>query len=474
MRGARILSVGLAAFSLAFGIGACGAPVAVSDPPIAISTSVLMDFQPACPVARPGQARCLALISSEAQPLAKKKKKKSKHTPTPTPRPKSSATPKPSGTPKPSASATATPKPSATPKPTASPAATPSASATPAPTAAPVTTPPPMPATDPAPQIPGLHPYDLHSAYSLPAGGAGGKTIAIVDAMDDPNAEADMGVYRSTFGLPACTTANGCFRKIDDKGGTSYPAADSGWSKEISVDLDMASAACPDCHILLVEAHTADLPVLGAAEDLAASQPGVVAISNSFGVGEQPAETSWDQYFHHPGIAVVAASGDSGYGTVYPAVSPFVTAVGGTTLQRASNARGWTETAWSGGGSGCSADEPKPSWQHDTGCSTRTTADVAANADPSTGWSIYDSYQTSGWVVAGGTSAAAPIIAAAFVLAGNATSAGPSYPYTHTSGLYDITSGSNAVLCLTGYMCQAGPGYDGPTGWGSPHGTTAF
>jgi subtilase family serine protease len=464
MRRARIMSVGLAAFTLAWGIGACGAPVATTSPAVAVSTESQLDFQAACPLARPGQARCLALISTEAQPLARKKKKKhhhtSQHTPTPTPKPKSTATPKPS----PAATSAPTPKPT--------PAATPTP--TPAPTATPVTAPSPMPAKDPAPQIPGLHPFDLHSAYNLPAGGSNGRTIAVVDAMDDPNAEADMALYRSTFGLPACTTANGCFRKIDGSGGTNYPAPDAGWSKEVSVDLDMASAACPDCHILLVEAASADLPVLAAAEDTAARQPGVSAISNSFGVGEQPAETSWDAHFDHPGIAVVAASGDSGYGTVYPAVSPFVTAVGGTTLQRASNARGWTETAWGGGGSGCSSYEPKPAWQHDGGCSTRTTADVAANADPSTGWAIYDTYQTSGWVVAGGTSAAAPIIAAAYVLAGNAASAGPSYPYAHTSGLYDITSGSNAVLCLTGYMCNAGPGYDGPTGWGSPHGLTAF
>jgi len=458
MRGARILSVGLALFTFALGIGACGAPVATS-PAVVSMPATLLDFQPACPVARPGQARCLALVSTEAQPLARKRKKKhSKHTPTPTPKPRSSSTP----------------RPSATPRPTTSPATTARPAPTPAPTAAPVTAPPPMPATDPAPQVPGLHPFDLHAAYSLPAGGASGRTLAIVDAMDDPNAEADMALYRSTFGLPACTTANGCFRKVDGKGGTSYPAADAGWSKEVSVDLDMASAACPDCHILLVEAATADLPVLAAAEDTAAAFPGVVAISNSFGVSEQPAETSWDPHFNHPGIAIVAASGDSGYGTVFPAVSPYVTAVGGTSLSRASNARGWTETAWGGGGSGCSAYEPKPSWQHDPGCRTRTTADVAAVADPSTGVSVYDSYQSSGWVVAGGTSAAAPIIAAAYVLAGNATTAGPSYPYSHTSGLYDITQGSNTVLCLTGYMCQAGPGYDGPTGWGSPHGTAAF
>jgi subtilase family serine protease len=331
-----------------------------------------------------------------------------------------------------------------------------------------------MPATDPAPQVPGLHPFDLHAAYNLPAGGSGGKTIAVVDAMDDPTAESDMAVYRSTFGLPPCTTANGCFHKVDGTGGASYPPADAGWAKEVSVDLDMVSAACPDCHILLVEAATADLPVLAAAVDTAAAWPGVVAISNSYGVGEQAAETTWDAHYNHPGLAIVAASGDSGYGTVYPAVSPYVTAVGGTTLQKASNSRGWTETAWSGGGSGCSSYEPKPPWQHDTGCTRRTSADVAAVADPSTGVSVYDSYQTNGWAVAGGTSAAAPIIAAAYVLAGNATSAGLGYPYSHAGGLNDVTSGTNSVLCFSGYLCAAGPGYDGPTGIGTPHGTSAF
>jgi subtilase family serine protease len=331
-----------------------------------------------------------------------------------------------------------------------------------------------MPATDPAPQLPGLHPFDLHAAYGLPAGGSGGRTIAVVDAMDDPAAEADLAVYRSTFGLPPCTTANGCFRKIDGSGGSNYPAPDAGWAKEVSVDLDMVSAACPDCHILLVEAATPDLPVLAAAEDTAAGWPGVVAISNSFGVGEQPAELGWDPHFHHPGVAIVAASGDSGFGTVYPATSPYVTAVGGTNLQRASNSRGWTETAWSGSGSGCSGYEPKPAWQHDTGCAKRTSADVAAVADPATGVSVYDTYQWSGWLTAGGTSAAAPIIAAAFVLAGNAASAGPGYPYAHSGGLSDITSGSNGLLCLAAYLCTAGAGYDGPTGLGSPGGISAF
>jgi hypothetical protein len=454
MRGARALSGAIATLTLAVAVCGCGAPMAATgaSPATTVAAVRPLDaYEAACPVANPGQARCLALVSTQAQPLARKKK------------PRTSPTPKPSRT----------PKPTRTPSPTP-PATSASATPTPAPTATPVTAPPPMPATDPAPQLPGLHPFDLHAAYGLPAGGSGGRTIAVVDAMDDPTAEADLAVYRSTFGLPPCTTANGCFRRIDGSGGTSYPPADPGWAKEISVDLDMTSAACPDCHILLVEAATPDLPVLGAAEDTAAGWPGVVAISNSFGVGEQPAELGWDAHFHHPGVAIVAASGDSGFGTVYPATSPYVTAVGGTTLQPASNSRGWTETAWPGSGSGCSSYEPKPAWQHDARCARRTTVDVAAVADPATGVSVYDTYQSGGWLTAGGTSAAAPIVAAAFVLAGNASSAGPGYPYAHSGGLNDITSGSNSLLCLAAYLCTAGSGYDGPTGLGSPRGTSAF
>jgi subtilase family serine protease len=328
----------------------------------------------------------------------------------------------------------------------------------------------------------GLTPADLRSAYNLLAASAHGRTVAIVDAYDDPNAEADLAVYRSTFGLPPCTVANGCFRKLDQRGGAQFPPADAGWSQEIALDLDMVSAACPDCHILLVEADGADMPSLGAAENVAATAPGVVAVSNSFGSPESAAEIGWDaQYFTHPGVALVAASGDSGSGTfssgaIYPAASPLVTAVGGTSLTRSANARGWAETAWSSGGSGCSAYEPKPGWQNDPGCAKRTIADVAAVADPHTGVAVYNSYQSQGWLVAGGTSAAAPIIASIYALAGNTQSlVGASRAYANRATFTDVISGSNAMLiCLQGYLCSAGPGYDGPTGVGTPWGLSAF
>lgn len=329
-----------------------------------------------------------------------------------------------------------------------------------------------------ASSIAGYHPADLQAAYNLPSSTAGrGQTVAIVDAYNDPYAESDLGVYRSQFGLPTCTTANGCFRKVNQSGSTTYPKSNASWSQEISLDLDMVSAICPNCHILLVEANNTSLTNLGTAVNEAA-RLGANEISNSYGGGESSSDTSYDsQYYKHPGIAITVSSGDNGYGVEYPAASRYVTAVGGTTLNRASNSRGWTETAWSGAGSGCSAYDPKPSWQTDTGCSKRTVADVSADADPHTGVAVYDSYRyqgVSGWLVFGGTSVASPIIASVYALAGNASSVNyDSSPYSHTSSLNDVTSGSNGS-CRGSYLCTAGPGYDGPTGLGTPNGTGAF
>lgn len=322
----------------------------------------------------------------------------------------------------------------------------------------------------------GYGPGDLQSAYGLPSTGGVGQTIAIVDAYDDGNAESDLGVYRSQFGLPACTTANGCFRKVNQSGGTTYPRGDAGWSEEISLDLDMASAICPNCRILLVEASSNSFANLSAAVNYAATVPGVVAISNSYGGSEFSGETSSESAYNHPGIAVTVSSGDNGYGVEFPAASQYVTAVGGTSLKRASNSRGWTETVWSGAGSGCSKYITKPGWQHDSGCSKRTVADVSAVADPNTGVAVYDTYRLhpGGWLVFGGTSVASPIIAAVYAVANNTGSITyGSYPYSHTSSLFDVTSGSNGS-CGGSYLCTAVAGFDGPTGLGTPNGTGGF
>jgi subtilase family serine protease len=323
----------------------------------------------------------------------------------------------------------------------------------------------------------GYGPSDLHSAYALPSTGGSGATVAIVDAYDDPNAESDLATYRATYGLPSCTTANGCFKKVNQNGSTTgLPSPNAGWAEEESLDIDMVSAVCPSCHILLVEATSATMGNLGTAVNRAVTM-GAKYVSNSYGGGESSADTSYDSsYFNHTGVAITVSSGDSGYGVEYPAASRYVTAVGGTSLRRASTARGWSETAWSGAGSGCSLYDGKPTWQHDTGCSRRTVADVSAVADPATGVAVYDTYGGDpGWEVFGGTSVSSPIIASVYALAGtpSAGSYPSSFPYAHTGNLWDVTSGSNGS-CSPAYLCTAGPGYDGPTGLGTPNGTAAF
>ena len=337
----------------------------------------------------------------------------------------------------------------------------------------------------------GNGPSQIQSAYKLSGLHANGRTVGIVDAFNDPKAEADLAKYRQAYGLPPCTTANGCFRKVNQNGAASpLPATDYGWSLEISLDLDAVSAACPDCHILLVEANSATTDDLMIGVDTAV-RLGAKAVSNSYGAAEDSTILAADAHLNHPGVAITASTGDSGYGVSWPASSRYVTAVGGTTLTKASNARGWTETVWSGAGSGCSAFEPKPAWQHDAGCARRTVGDVSAVADPASGLGVYDTANScgtsafcdflislgvvqgaDGWVQVGGTSLSSPIIAAVYTLAGNSVTAG-SYPYSHTGSLFDVTSGSNGS-CGGSYLCTGVAGYDGPTGLGTPNGTGAF
>lgn len=318
----------------------------------------------------------------------------------------------------------------------------------------------------------GHTPADLQSAYRLPSSTNGaGQTVAIVDAYDDPNAEADLAVYRSKFGLPPCTSASGCFRKVDQNGGTAYPRADTGWAGEISLDIDMVSAVCPKCAILLVEANTPSLLNLATGVDTAA-RLNATEISNSYARTEFKGETALDSHYDHPGIMITVASGNNAYagGTTYPAASPYVTAVGGTKLVRSSNGRGWSETAWKKTSSGCSLYEPKPAWQHDTGCANRTIVDTSAVA---VNLAVYDTYSQPGWVVAYGTSAPTPMIAGVYALAGNAaTLTFGSSTYQTGASLFDITAGSTGT-CGT-YLCQAGPGYDGPTGNGVPDGIGGY
>jgi subtilase family serine protease len=348
----------------------------------------------------------------------------------------------------------------------------------------------------------GYGPSALQSAYALttaPSVGAG-KTVAIVDAYDDSTAFADLSTYRSTFGLPAitdgstgaCSTLSSsstpCFVKAYASG--PQPSNNVGWAEEISLDVDMVSAICPHCNILLVEAASNSYANLATAERTAAGLPNVVAISNSYGGGDSSSDSTFDgsSYFNFVSdfgkVAVTASSGDNGYGVEYPAASPYVTAVGGTHLTNSSGA--WSETVWSGAGSGCSSYEPAPSWQPKTSlCSKRTVADVAADADPYTGVAVYDTDGEPGWMVFGGTSVASPIIASVYALAGGTT---PQALYGSTS-LRQVPTGSNSnsrhscttYLCnaadsLTSWNTSSGTGtgrYNGPTGNGTPQGTTS-
>jgi subtilase family serine protease len=343
----------------------------------------------------------------------------------------------------------------------------------------------------------GYTPSELQSAYSLDdpgiqAGGSG-KTIAIVDAYDNPNALQDLKVYRQQFGLAGGATVT----KMNQSGqivetldtatgnittGTgAAPSPNTGWGQEIALDLDMASAICPKCNILLVEANSNSFTNLGAAVNTAAGQPGVKSISNSYGAKEFLGEGSFQSYYNHPGIAITVSSGDNGYGVEFPAASRYVTAVGGTSLTHTTTGT-WSESVWSGAGSGCSAYIAKPSWQRDRGCANRTVADVSAVANPNTGVAVYDSYGSTvdangnplNWYVFGGTSVSAPIIASVYALAGNTINYGE-YPYSHALSLHDVVSGSNGGCTKRkAYLCTGVTGYDGPSGLGTPMGVGAF
>jgi Ricin-type beta-trefoil lectin domain/Putative Ig domain/Subtilase family len=357
-----------------------------------------------------------------------------------------------------------------------------------------------------APEV--YNPADLQSAYNLTAASASagvGETVAVVDAQNDPRAVSDLAVYRKAWGLPACDagTGAGCVTVVNEHGAAHpLPAPDpsGGWEVEESLDMDMVSAICPNCHILLVEASTPLTTDLGTAENTAV-RLGAKFISNSWGGF---GEAAYDSYFDHPGVAITVAAGDSGYGTSYPASSQFVTSVGGTTLIPApTTTRGWRETAWNleggesfaeGTGSGCGYDpvaNAKPAWQTmddnaATGCLNRTDNDVAAVADPNSPVWFYDSYETfgsaPGWNAVGGTSVASPIIAAVYALAG--TPAAGTYPASylyqpgHAAELYPVDRGRDG-FCKPEYLCDAdadypGTTYNGPTGWGTPDGTAAF
>jgi hypothetical protein len=333
----------------------------------------------------------------------------------------------------------------------------------------------------------GYDPKDIQSAYKIPAGGSG-QTVALIDAYGYSAAESDLAKYREKYELAACTKTSGCFKQVNQKGEEANYPAESGilekeWSAETALDMDMVSAACPSCKILLVEATTQSSANTAASVEEAAKLK-ATEISNSYGYAENdevaeacPGKKGCKEYlaaYDQAGIPITAAAGDSGYddgrgAPSWPAISPNVIAVGGTNLKKAENARGWSETVWKGSGSGCSLYEAKPAWQTDSGCSLRTDDDVAAVASPETPVSIYNTPYFGGWENLGGTSASSPLIAAIMALTNNYTrSLGADAFYQFTGALFDVTSGQNGE-CGT-YLCNGEVGYDGPTGLGTPNG----
>lgn len=311
----------------------------------------------------------------------------------------------------------------------------------------------------------------LQAFYGVTGSGTGTPTVAIVDAYAYPSAEADLAVYRAQYGLPACTTANGCLKIVGQTGGKPPTRVDTGWDNEQALDLDMVSAACPNCHILLVQASTASFSNLWTGVDYAKVQPGVRAVSNSYGNADSTSYAQYDSHYTGNNVAITVSSGDSGYGAQWPATAPGAIAVGGTSL--ASNG---TESAWTGAGSGCGTGHPQPTFQKGVtdACIGRMEADISSVADPNTGVAVYGpiNRKSSGWGVWGGTSASAPFIGALFARR-NGSIDGASSIYSHTSSLHDVTTGSNGT-CAVSYYCHAQAGYDGPTGLGTPNGLGAF
>lgn len=350
-----------------------------------------------------------------------------------------------------------------------------------------------------SPAATSMGPAQLHGAYQLPCapGGVvssacatpatfGPQTIAIIDAYHYPTVENDLIAYSNQFGIPQCTKANGCLQVLNQNGGTSLPVTvDAGWALEAALDVQAAHAICQTCKIILFEANSPTYGNLTTAVNTAASM-GVTAISNSYGSNEFNGQTFYDTYYNHPGIAVTVSSGDSGFaaGAQYPASSPNVVAVGGTSLQVFSDNTYSQETVWLGAGSGCSTYEAALPLQTSlsnwgsVGCARRAVADVAAVADPNTGAAVYTTTPYSGqtgWFQVGGTSLSSPIIAGVYALTGSIPNVqANTIPYNNYSLLvfHDVISGTNGN-CAT-LLCKGAVGFDGPTGLGSPNGLAGF
>ncbi|MEV7046054.1 S8 family serine peptidase [Amycolatopsis sp. NPDC051061] len=323
--------------------------------------------------------------------------------------------------------------------------------------------------------VEGVGADDLAAAYHLPATAGAQTVVGISIAYDAPNLEADLNEYRRQYGLPECTAATGCFRKVNQKGEAGpVPTKNLGWSVESTLDVSMVSAACPTCKILVVEGNSPGYADLAETEDTAV-RLGATVVSNSYGGRENGLALDFESSYVRDDATIVASSGDTGFTAAsFPAVFGSVVSVGGTTLVRdESTPRGWSESAWRFGGSGCSAYIAKPAWQPGTNCAYRTTADISAAAEDI---ALYNT-DRGGWFTVGGTSASAPFIAGLYGRTGGKPA--PGSLYRNADALFDITTGANdgsgtGAKCGGDYLCKAQPGYDAPTGLGTPNGLAAF
>lgn len=323
--------------------------------------------------------------------------------------------------------------------------------------------------------VEGLGADDLAAAYNVPETAGAQTVVGISIAYDAPDLEADLNEYRRQYGLPECTSTSGCFRKVNQVGqAVPLPKVNRSWAVESTLDVSMVSAACPSCRIVVVEGNSPSFGDLAETEDTAV-RLGATVVSNSYGGRENGLALAVESSYVRDDATIVASSGDSGFTAAsFPAVFSSVVSVGGTTLTKdESTSRGWSESAWRFGGSGCSAYVAKPSWQPGTSCSLRTTADVAAAADDI---ALYNA-ASGGWGTVSGTSASAPFIAGLYGRAGGKPA--PGSLYRHADALFDITTGANdtsgtGAKCGGDYLCTARPGYDAPTGLGTPNGLAAF
>jgi subtilase family serine protease len=335
----------------------------------------------------------------------------------------------------------------------------------------------------------GLVPSQVATAYGFDqlwlANRGAGQTIGIVDAFDHPDIEKSLTIFDNRFKLPTCTSANGCFRKVYATGTNpgAPPSDRTIWQYEIALDVEWAHAMAPDANILLVESNSDQLSDMMQAVNVAV-QNGATVVSMSWGGLEFNKETKFDSSFLAANVVFVAASGDFGTGVLYPAASPYVTAVGGTTLSVDVKGNYIGETAWSESGGGLSQYESEPSYQSLLNIPTnsknqRGVPDVAYDADPNTGFTLYTTLPLVGWFEFGGTSAGAPHWAALMAitdslrvaagkspLSGANTALYNSATSNYAGNYYDITSGSNGSCGAP--VCTAVPGYDYVTGLGSP------